>query len=133
MDGGTTWEPHTIPIIQTRRHHRARRRSWNTVRGRALYWVIGQTSASTTPQVQLARRPKERRHFVSSAHLTGLYGRNRQPQPPRNFSEAEAVEIPHENDDPIFFRQTGQCSAQQNIRLRPLIFGPGRVAFISHR
>jgi hypothetical protein len=51
-------------------------------------------------------------------------------QSPSDFKEAEVFEIPPEDDDPIFFRQPGECSEQPNNGLAPLTFDQRRVAFI---
>jgi hypothetical protein len=76
--------------------------------------------------------PKNLRHFLSRAHMTGLYRRYRQPQSLSDFRDAEVFEIPQEDDDPIFFRQPRECSAQSNAGLAPLTFDQRRVALIGH-
>jgi hypothetical protein len=65
--------------------------------------------------------------------MTGLYRRYRQPQALGDFRDAEIFEIPQENDDPIFFRQPGECSAQPHARLAPLTFDQRRVSLIGDR
>jgi hypothetical protein len=73
---------------------------------------------------------KEPRHLLSRAPMTGLYARYRQSQSLSDFRDAEVFEIPEEDDDSIFFRQPGECSAQANTGLAPLTFGQRRVALI---
>jgi hypothetical protein len=78
----------------------------------------------------LAQRPKQLRHLLSRAHVTGLYRRQSQPQSLSGFTEAEAIEIPQKDDGPIFFRQQGECRPQPGNRLTPLILDRRQVAFI---
>ena len=85
---------------------------------------------SATPRRRLARFPKQCCHFSSRAQMTGLYRRYRQPQSPSDFRKAEVFEIPQVDDEPISFRQRGECSAHPGNGLAPLIFDQRRAAFI---
>jgi hypothetical protein len=81
----------------------------------------------------MAQPSKELRHLLPRAQVTGLYRRYRQAQSLGDFREVEVFEIPQEDDDPIFVRQPGECSAQPGNGLAPLTFDQGRVAFIRGR
>jgi hypothetical protein len=65
--------------------------------------------------------------------MTDLHRRYRQSQSLSDFRGAEIFEIPQEDDDPIFFRQPSDRSAQSNAGLAPLAFDQRRVAMIGDR